>query len=52
MPHYVVSIKTEEQLGQFTEESLEEFLGGDDQDVNVDMRELEEEDTRAIIRVE
>jgi hypothetical protein len=48
MPHYAVSIITDEPLGQFTEESLKEFLGGDDQDVAVDMRELESEECEAV----
>ena len=48
MPHYAVSIITEEPLGQFTEESLKDFLGGEDQDVAVDIRELESEEYGAV----
>ena len=41
MALYAISVEMDGHLGQFAEESLEEFIGGEDQDVNVEVSRLE-----------
>jgi len=35
-----MTVQTEDELGQFTEESLEQFIGGEDTDVSVELTRL------------
>jgi len=41
MALYTITVEMEGELGRFAEESLEQFIGGEDTDVNVKLARLE-----------